>query len=265
MKILYIIIPVLLAGHLRAEIFDANTWKVTEQATTPDFMRFKNTKGDIYDIKGAGVLPVVKYNGKLHFLLMAALVEGGKDANIGAEPVYTTPSNYPADTDSGSIEMAARPEELGILGFAKSTIQNAIQKNGRLLPNAGMWFGNYGVPTYLVYLDEVPDIQSKLNKANETISKVITDADYDKLFPTESDVKRTDRIYRFDLVAANNVLNAIHEKTKTGERIVNPIEIFGANYKLSPYVARTLALSAGNLDNLKIITEAIKNLSKERA
>lgn len=235
-------------------IFDNRTWDGKQKS----FTHYRNTTdGIVRPLNGAGVLPVVygQDDFKLYFLLSVAVVENGTDENIGKEPVYVNPSNYPAaSTDESfesSVDMAARPEELGVIApaFNFETIKYDIERNGRLLPNAGMWYGRYAVPTYITFLERFGCINALLKEAEQKIEQ----QNYDHLFPTSSSIKRTDKIKKFELVPAYALLKAVKEQGTN--RIEKPLVIEGCTYKLSPYVARTIALN----NNSHVIEETLRD------
>lgn len=236
-------------------IFDNRTWDGKQKS----FTHYRNTTDEIVrPINGARVLPVI-YNHddfKLYFLLSVAVVENGTDENIGKEPVYVNPSNYPTISPvdgsfESSVDMAARPEELGIItpAFDFKTIKSAIERNGRLLPNTGMWYGRYAVPTYITLCKRFGCINALLKEAEQKIEQ----QDYNRLFPTSSSIKRTDTIKKFELVPAYALLKAVKEQGTN--RIEKPLAIEGCAYKLSPYVARTIALN----NNSRVIEETLQD------
>jgi hypothetical protein len=235
-------------------IFDNRTWDGKQKA----FTHYRNTTdGIVRPINGAGVLPVIyrPEDSKLYFLLSVAVVENGTDENIGKDPVYVNPSNYPVaptceESYESSIDMAARPEELGVIApfLDFRTIKYAIEKDGELLPNAGMCYGRYAVPTYITLLGRFEHINALLKEVEQKIEQ----QDYDRLFPTSSAIKRTDKIKKFELVPAFAVLKAIKEQG--ANRVEKPLAIEGCAYKLSPYVARTIALN----NNPRVIEKALQ-------
>lgn len=236
-------------------IFDNRTWDGKQKS----FTHYRNTTdGIVRPINGAGVLPVLygPDDFKLYFLLSVAVVENGTDENIGKDPVYVNPSNYPIaatqeDSYESSVDMAARPEELGVIAPSLDfrTIKYAIEKAGELLPNAGMCYGRYAVPTYITLLGRFERISALLKEVEQKIEH----QDYDRLFPTSSSIKRSDKIKKFELVPAFAVLKAIKEQGTN--RIEKPLAIEGCEYKLSPYVARTIALN----NNHRVIEETLQN------
>lgn len=235
------------------DIFDHRTWDSRQKS----FTHYRNaTDGLVRPINGAGVLPVVyAEDSKLYFLLSVAIVENGTDENIGKDPVYVNPSNYPLaatqeESYESSVDMAARPEELGVIApfLDFKTIKYAIEKDGELLPNAGMCYGRYAVPTYITLLGRFERINALLKEVEQKIEQ----QDYDRLFPTSSAIKRTDKIKKFELVPAFAVLKAIKEQG--ANRVEKPLAIEGCAYKLSPYVARTIALN----NNPRVIEKALQ-------
>lgn len=248
-------------------IFDKRLW----DGQTKSFTHFRCIQDNVVrSINGAGILPVVSVPGKgICFLLAVAIVEGGTDEHIGQEPVYINPSNYPKIDPKArelykhmpfetSIEMAARPEELSIIrpygkvekAFTADFFISCITENSRLLPNAGMCYGKYAVPTYLTYLGRFNDLEDLIADVNSKIESI----DYNLLFPTESTIARTDRIIKFELVPAPLIIKAIQEQA--GQRIESPLTINNCEYKLSPYLARTIALDK----NCEIAIEFLSTL-----
>lgn len=237
------------------DIFDKNTWDGKQK----EFSHYRNSNDNIVrPVNGAGVLPVVCKDSTLYFLLSVAVVENGTDENIGNDLVYVNQSNYPKSLNPDelyelSVDMAARPEELGIISSKLNydTIKFAIEKNGFLLPNAGMWFGKYGVPTYIIFLGDFEQINPLLKDVEQKIEQ----EDYESIFPTASSTKRSDKIKKFELVPAYTLLQAIKDQ---GNNIIQrPLAIEGCEYKLSPYLARTIALNNSTQTNTPVVNNML--------
>lgn len=238
------------APVIQEAIFDSALWLTQYRESSLsalDFSSFRNSHGTNI-IKGAGVLPLIRdADGILKFLCAVAIVENGTDTNIGSDPVYINVSNFPLLSGELSIDMAARNEELGILGdpFTTETIKKLIKQDSCFVPNAGMIFGTYGVPTYLVYFESIDGLKISMLEAERKIKKAGID-NYDTLFPTKSSIKRSDRIIKFDLVPFDAVFLALNNYSDA-QSITRPVILDGCAYALSPYVARTIFFNKANI------------------
>lgn len=218
------------------KIFDAR-----KEENPFDFKQHVNTSNEeILSINGAGIVPLVDIKSQPHLLLPRGSILNGEFKDVAFNPS--------SDFIEGlsSVDMASKPEELFILGediFNEKNIKANILAMHIMLMNNGLRY-NCGVPTYVAKFEEIKDLDLRIKKAEEKI----VSSNYDELFPTASNEPRSDKITSFTTISLNKLIQAL--KKFKGRRIEDPLEVEGSFVKISPYVARTLAL---NLDKLQAL------------
>ena len=233
----------------------------TPQNLTPT--HYVDKKDQTVAVKGAGILPLIRDAfGNLYAILPVAIVEDGWGQN-GSTPVFITPSQDAAYDGETAIDMAARAEELQIVGeqwFAPDKVKAAIEKARCALPGAGLMYGTYGTMTYIAQFDApFAKVHPALLEATQKIETAMSSTDdptsaYEALFPTTAAKERSDRIVNLDIIPLMALLaatKAAHTRAQLHQSLITspvPVPPYGA---LASYVARTLALHMDTLENLK--------------